>query len=166
MSDINNIYNLYMENAAQPQMTTDVDGAKKWWLNGNLHRDDGAAIKYPNGDEGWYQHGKLHRDDGPAITCHDGTKVWYQHGRQHREDGPAVERANGSKEWYLHGKRHREDGPAIEYADGDKEWRLHGNRYANANEWAQMVLKMHNKPHDADAIERFLRDLHTREDLI
>jgi hypothetical protein len=29
MSDINNIYNLYMENAAQPQMTTDVDGAKK-----------------------------------------------------------------------------------------------------------------------------------------
>jgi hypothetical protein len=58
---------------------------KNWWLNGNLHRDDGAAIKYPNGDEGWYQHGKLHRDDGPAIEYYndDDAKEWWLNDAQY-----------------------------------------------------------------------------------
>jgi hypothetical protein len=25
----------------------------------------------------WYQHGQLHRDDGPAIEWPDGEKSWY-----------------------------------------------------------------------------------------
>jgi hypothetical protein len=39
----------------------------------------------------------LHRDDGPAIEYSDGEKVWYQHGLRHRIDGPALEHANGDK---------------------------------------------------------------------
>jgi hypothetical protein len=92
--------------------------------------------------------------------------MWFQHGKQHRDDGAAVEWADGAKEWYLHGKRHSEQAPAIEYADGRKFWYLHGNHYDDANAWAQAVLKLHHKPHDADAIERFLRDVLMKDDLI
>jgi len=64
----------------------------------------------------------LHRDDGPAIEWSDGDKSWFFDGKRHRLDGPAVHRLNGTKIWYVDGKRHRLDGPAIEWADGTKEW--------------------------------------------
>ena len=145
MSDTNNIYNLYLENAAnqQPTLTTTPEGNKVWRLNGVPHREDGPASEGADGYRAWFLHGKVHRKDGPAI-------VW-----------PGEYQA-----WYLNGVQHREDGPALEYEDGDKQWWLHGSKYADANAWAQAVLKMHHKPHDADAIERFLRDILTREDLI
>jgi hypothetical protein len=80
-----------------------------------------------NGEKRYYKDEEmtiLHREDGPAIEWADGDKYWYINGKRHREDGPAAEHANGDKEWYLNGKLHREDGPAIEWADGDKEWYL------------------------------------------
>jgi hypothetical protein len=76
------------------------------------------------GTKFWYLNGELHREDGPAIECANGTKRWYQNDKRHREDGPAVEYADGSKIWYLNSKRHREDGPACEYANGVKYWYL------------------------------------------
>ena len=57
---------------------TNDAGTKLWWLNGNLHRED-----------------------GPAVELCDGSKYWYINNRLHREDGPAVEFANGIKGWYL-----------------------------------------------------------------
>jgi hypothetical protein len=39
----------------------------------------------------WYQDDKLHRVDGPAMEWSDGDRAWYQDGRLHRVDGPAVE---------------------------------------------------------------------------
>jgi hypothetical protein len=45
----------------------------------------------------------LHREDGPAIEYANGDKYWYLNGKLHREDGPAVEYACGSKRWYLNG---------------------------------------------------------------
>ena len=32
---------------------------KDWAQDGNLHRVDGPAIEYANGDKSWYQHGTL-----------------------------------------------------------------------------------------------------------
>ena len=64
----------------------------------------------------------LHRVDGPAIEWADGEKWWYFDGKLHRVDGPAVEREDGSASWWVDDKRHRLDGPAIEHADGGKEW--------------------------------------------
>jgi hypothetical protein len=61
----------------------------------------------------------LHRLDGPAVIWEDGEQSWYQFGRLHREDGPAVECANGYKAWYQNGELHRVDGPAVEYFRGD-----------------------------------------------
>jgi hypothetical protein len=124
MNDDANIYELYAESAhaqnEQPQMQVDANGNKRWYL-----------------------HGELHREDAPAVECADGTK-----------------------RWYLHGELHREDGPAIEYADGYKIWYLHDVNYDDANAWARDVLKMHNKPHDAEAVQKYIRHLFTKDDLI
>ena len=62
----------------------------------------------------------LHREDGPAVEWADGDKSWYVDGRIHRTDGPAIEGKDGSKFWYTNGELHRTDGPAIEAADGNK----------------------------------------------
>ena len=35
-----------------------ADGAKQWYLNGKLHREDGPAIEYTNGTKHWYLNGK------------------------------------------------------------------------------------------------------------
>ena len=103
-----------------------ADGDKAWYIDDKLHREDGPAVETANGHKAWYINGKCHREDGPAIEDADGDKEWWLDGKRHREDGHAVESANGSKEWYINGKLHREDGPAIEYADGSKEWRING----------------------------------------
>jgi hypothetical protein len=73
--------------------------------NGELHREDGPAIEYPDGTKSWYLHGKLHREGGPAAEWSDGTKVWYWYGKRHREDGPAIEDADGYKAWYYNGQK-------------------------------------------------------------
>jgi hypothetical protein len=75
-----------------------------------LHREDGPAAVYANGDKEWHLNGERHREDGPAVEDTDGYKEWYIHGKLHREDGPAIEHSNGYKDWYIHGKRVREDG--------------------------------------------------------
>ena len=47
---------------------------------------------------------QLHRVDGPAIEWADGDKSWYLNGEFHRIDGPAIEWADGYKAWYLNGE--------------------------------------------------------------
>ena len=110
-----------------PTKSVNENGSIKYTDSaGKLHREDGPAVEYADGDKAWFLHGKLHREDGPACEYADGSKFWYLHGEHHREDGPAYEAANGTKHWYLHGKLHKEDGPAIMWADGTKNWYLHG----------------------------------------
>ena len=45
-----------------------------------LHRTDGPAIEYANGDNTWIVNGKLHRLDGPAVEWANGDKVWFVNG--------------------------------------------------------------------------------------
>lgn len=64
-----------------------------------------GMIKWPNGDKAWYLNNELHREDGPAIEWVNGDKAWYLNGEHHRGDGlPAIEYANGDKRWFLNGK--------------------------------------------------------------
>ena len=101
------------------------------------------------------------------MMSRSGLNTYWRIGKAlHRIGAPAVEYGDGSKAWWQRDQRHREDGPAYEWADGTKEWWLHNKRYADANAWAQAVLKLHNKPHAADDAERFLRVILTKEDLI
>lgn len=51
-----------------------------------LHRTDGPAIEYDNGDKFWYINGLLHRSSGPAVELADGTKEWWVDGVQYTEE--------------------------------------------------------------------------------
>ena len=46
---------------------------------------------------------ELHRLDGPALVYSDGEKHWFLNGKRHKIDGPAIEYTNGHKEYYLNG---------------------------------------------------------------
>ena len=56
------------------------------------------------GTKCYYVNNELHREDGPAIESLNGNKIWFRNGKCHRKDGPAVEFANGKKEWHLNNK--------------------------------------------------------------
>jgi hypothetical protein len=71
-----------------------------YYLNDKLHRIDGPAIEYCEGDKSWYQNGELHRIDGQAYECVNGHKEWWQNDKLYRIDGPAVEYSDGDKDWY------------------------------------------------------------------
>ena len=64
----------------------DDKGDKLWFLNGNLHREDGPAVEYANGNKYWYFNGKLHREDGPAVEYVDDYKAWYLNGKLHTQE--------------------------------------------------------------------------------
>lgn len=87
----------------------------------------------------WYVNNQLHREDGPAIEWSDGDKEWCLNGLRHREDGPAFEGKNGDKVWWINDELHREDGPACEWADGTKAWYLNGVEYTEKefNQWLE-----------------------------
>lgn len=92
------------------------------------------------GTKAWYdKDGRLHRVDGPAVEFKDGEKRWCKRGELHREDGPAVERPDGSKSWYLNGKRHRADGPAIISTNNTFYWFLHNQMYCTKEEWFEAL---------------------------
>ena len=59
------------------KVKVDEVGTKVWYLNGQLHRDDGPSIEFTNGNKYWYLNDKRHREDGPAIEFADGDKSWY-----------------------------------------------------------------------------------------
>ena len=79
-------------------------GDKLYYNNANqLHRTDGPAVEYKDGEKRWYRNGQLHRTDGPAIVYADDCSSWWQNGKRHRIDGPAIEWPSGNKEWYING---------------------------------------------------------------
>ncbi len=59
---------------------------------------------YEDGGQDWFLNGNLHREDGPAVIWATGTQEWWLNGKRHREDGPAYIGANGTQEWFLNGK--------------------------------------------------------------
>jgi hypothetical protein len=112
---------------------TSEDGVIKYYKDHDLHRTDGPAVLYPNGDFEYYFEGSRHRDsdptgqsDDPAVFQH-GSKIWYRNGLFHRTGGPAIIRGNGDKEYYENGQLHRLDGPAIDHvSSGFQETWVYG----------------------------------------
>jgi len=43
------------------------------------------VVEYSNGDKCWFLNSDLHREDGPAIEDADGTKYWYLNGTEYIE---------------------------------------------------------------------------------
>jgi hypothetical protein len=73
-----------------------------------MSKKNGLVIE-PNGAKLWYKDGVIHRDDGPAVEYIYGNKFWYKNGLRHRIGGPEVERIDGDKECWLYGKYYSED---------------------------------------------------------
>jgi hypothetical protein len=82
----------------------DAVGNRRWYKDGELHREDGPAIDLIKGHLEWWLGGIQHREDGPAIV-NNNLEVWVFDGREHRLDGPAVIHSDGTKEWYIRGKK-------------------------------------------------------------
>ena len=91
----------------------------------------------------------LHREDGPALTWDDGDMEWYLNGERHRTDGPAVDWSI-SREWWVDGLRHREDGPAvvdvnvITNEEVPRQWWLKGVKY-DFEGWLNELTKEKDK---------------------
>ncbi|MFZ6673696.1 hypothetical protein [Undibacterium sp. Xuan67W] len=68
---------IHCENGpAKINFKKNVDGSltiqqKSWYLNDELHREDGPAIEYSDGGKEWWINGERHRDDGPACIYKD-----------------------------------------------------------------------------------------------
>jgi hypothetical protein len=61
-------------------------GAREYYNHaGKLHRVEGPAVEYANGDMSWWLNGCRHRIGGPAIEW-DGNKRWFLHGVEYTED--------------------------------------------------------------------------------
>ena len=78
------------------------------WIQSRIGKE--YCIIYPSGTKAWYMNGELHREDGPAIIRADGEKFWYKNGMFHRDDGPAIIWADGEEQWYLNGCYYTEKG--------------------------------------------------------
>lgn len=70
-------YDISMTN---PTPTTNRDGTKKWYLNGEWHRPDGPAVEWASGTKEWCFKGRIHRTDGPALEFADGRTEWWVNG--------------------------------------------------------------------------------------
>ena len=46
------------ETKEEPTVEVDDSGNKFWYLNGELHREDGPAIEWASGTKEWYLNGK------------------------------------------------------------------------------------------------------------
>jgi len=92
------------------RVTVDEYGTTRWYNEQQLHRLDGPAVEYADGDEFWYQNGKYHRLDGPACVTSCGYKAWWVKGKLHRLDGPAVVFSDGvTKQWWIEGCRYTDE---------------------------------------------------------
>ena len=121
-----------MEN--KPICKIEKDESKRWYLNGQFHREDGPAIEYKNGDTEWFINGIHHREDGPAIDCKDGTKFWIRRNKLHRLDGPAAKHDDGSSYWYIRG---------VLIDDQIREWAYQQNvNLDNLTEDDELLIKL------------------------
>jgi hypothetical protein len=113
-----------------------------YYYDNLIHREDGPAILYLNGDKAWFRYGEIHREDGPAIEYASGEKQWWFQGQLHRSNGPAlIDKKRNYTAWYYFGLRHREDGPAVQHHNGDKEFWIQNKKYSEAEYWRMVKLK-------------------------
>jgi len=75
---------------------------KNW---NEIPKDYTGIIEFGNGDKAWYLNGNLHRENGPAFEYANGYKSWWLNDNRHRIDGPAIEDADGYKEYWINGKK-------------------------------------------------------------
>lgn len=66
-----------MKNA---ELFVKIDHLNRWWGEGI--DETGAGIIYGTNSKSWYKNRKLHREDGPAMEFTNGDKFWYLNGER------------------------------------------------------------------------------------
>ncbi len=140
----------------------------RWTKNGQMHRENGPAVEYDNGDCEWFINGVRHREDGPAIIrTTENKKSDLNDFHYHASVGFFPARSTKfvkSEEWWVNGKLHRENEPAI-----IKSYTFPKLVYLNTEEYNTscvdylLTIKQwysNNKLHreNAPAIETYLMD--------
>jgi len=99
--------NLKFSNTEEPFHDVEIDAfGNVFYFNKNhqLHRLNGPAIEWHNGDKVYCINGKKHRLDGPAVEYHDGYRAYFVNNKLHRLDGPAVIWPHGIVEYWVNNK--------------------------------------------------------------
>jgi len=63
-----------------------------------------GIVEYSNGTISYYLNGELHRENGAAIIRNDGSEEYCLNDKRHREDGPAVIYSDGTINYYINDK--------------------------------------------------------------
>ena len=53
--------------------------------------------------EGWFLNNEIHRDDGPAITFKDSERHWYRYDYFYNLNGPTIIKPSGKKYYHIDG---------------------------------------------------------------
>ena len=56
-----------MGSISMPDPVIDDLGNKFWWSHGKLHREDGPAVEWANGDKEWYLNDKEYTEEEFAL---------------------------------------------------------------------------------------------------
>jgi hypothetical protein len=102
-----NVGHVVSEDGESTRKTTSI-GYEWHDADGDYHRRDGPAIERYSGIQEWRIKGKLHRIDGPARVWDNGQE-WWVNGQPHRLDGPARELEHDQKQWWVNGIQLTED---------------------------------------------------------
>jgi len=112
-------------------------GAKRYYLNDKLHREDGPACEWPDECKEWFINGKTHRDGNlPAIEWICGDKAYCLHGKLHREDGPALDYISKSSDRYYIGDLCQNLEEA--HKSKDSPYYLNGKNYSKEEYWKEI----------------------------
>lgn len=132
---------------------------EEWHCNGNLHREDGPAIRsFAQGTlwrEEWYMTGMLHRTDGPAVSEYNTMgslthAIWYDRGRIHRTTGPAQVLASfggmfsWTYRWYLDSVHVPSFEDVLEYSTIEGQTQLdayysYADRVSQITDWVDLL---------------------------
>jgi len=102
------------------------NGNRLWYKHKFNHKIDITIAKADIFFTEYHKIGILHRINGPAISYTNGNKEYLQFGKRHRVDGPALQWSD-HKEYWEFGELHRIDGPAIQDIDYTEYWE-HGKK--------------------------------------
>lgn len=143
-------------------------GGMDWYVNGKRHRLCAPASE-SFGAKLWYFEDKLHREDGPAVIKTNQMDQWYWMGDRVDEatvkalvkhkiylcstlnlpasDGNRLiwspNECGSVSEWWYKNLRHRDDGPAIVFPDGDEIYYLFGKPISKSG-YATRTMKVSN----------------------
>ena len=110
-----------------------------------------------NGSKFWYWDGKIHRTDGPAVIYDDGDMEWWVNGKIHRVEGPAIyDKMLKYQEWWQNDQLHRIDGPAIICETRETQWYVDGKFYGKNDLTTEQYLRY------IRAVKRFIKKQWTR----